>query len=211
MAQHIKGFLNTFGGQVLPLHDVLVCLSTANDIVRLHGEHFLHDIGCAERFQCPHFHFTETLPAELCLTAQRLLGNQGVGPDRTRVHFIINHVTQFHHIDNANRSRLMETLSGKSVVQVGTSCIGKLGLVDPSFHFVMFRSIKNWSCKTNAQLFSGPTEYSFVNLSQVHPRRHTQWIKKNTHRPSVFQEWHIFFTYDTRSEEHTSELQSLMR
>src|SRR3546814_15650050 len=91
----------------------------------------------------------------------------------------------------------METLSGKSVVQVGTSCIGKLGLVDPSFHFVMFRSIKNWSCKTNAQLFSGPTEYRFVNLSQVHTRRHTQWIQNNIHRTSVFQEWHIFFTYDT--------------
>src|SRR3546814_16716790 len=82
----------------------------------------------------------------------------------------------------------METLSGKSVVQVGTSCIGKLGLVDPSFHFVMFRSIKNWSCKTNAQLFSGPTEYRFVNLSQVHTRRHTQWIQNNIHRTSVFQE-----------------------
>src|SRR3546814_8302831 len=94
MDQYIKGFWNTCCGQVLSLHDGLVCLSTANDIVRLHGEHFLQDIGCAERFQCPHFHFTETLPAELCLTAQRLLGNQGVGPDRTRVHFIINHVTQ---------------------------------------------------------------------------------------------------------------------
>src|SRR3546814_2560760 len=61
----------------------------------------------------------------------------------------------------------------------------------------MFRSIKNWSCKTNAQLFSGPTEYRFVNLSQVHTRRHTQWIQNNIHRTSVFQEWHIFFTYDT--------------
>src|SRR3546814_9067095 len=58
-------------------------------------------------------------------------------------------------------------------------------------------SVLNWSCKTNAQLFSGPTEYRFVNLSQVHTRRHTQWIQNNIHRTSVFQEWHIFFTYDT--------------
>src|SRR3546814_20814701 len=91
----------------------------------------------------------------------------------------------------------METLSVNSGGQVGTSFIGKLGLVDPYFHFVMFRSIKNWSCKTNAQLFSGPTEYRFVNLSQVHTLRHTQWIQNNIHRTSVFQEWHIFFTYDT--------------
>ena len=57
------------------------CLVTTIHVVRLDRQHFLQGVRGTVRFQCPDFHLAETLTAELCLTTQRLLGNQAV---RTR-------------------------------------------------------------------------------------------------------------------------------
>jgi hypothetical protein len=66
----------------------------------LNGQQFLQDIGCTVCFQRPNFHFTKTLTTELGFTAQWLLRDKAVWPDRTGVHLIVNHVVQLDDIDD---------------------------------------------------------------------------------------------------------------
>src|SRR5208282_6158214 len=65
--------------RVLALDDRFVHSRSSRHVVGLNREHLLQGVGGAVSFQRPHFHFTEPLPAELSLAAQRLLRNQAVG------------------------------------------------------------------------------------------------------------------------------------
>src|ERR1019366_495931 len=49
--------------------------------------------------QCPHFHFSETLASELRLATQRLLRDQRVRPDGTRMNLVVHQVRQLQHVD----------------------------------------------------------------------------------------------------------------
>ena len=64
---------------VLALHDGLVGLDASDDIVGLHGEEFLEDVGGAVGFERPDLHLAEALAPELRLAAQWLLGDERVG------------------------------------------------------------------------------------------------------------------------------------
>ena len=79
-------------GQVLALHDRLVDLAPAVDVVRLDREHLLEEMGRAVGLERPHFHFTEPLAAELRLAGERLLGDQRVRPDRAGVDLVVHQV-----------------------------------------------------------------------------------------------------------------------
>ena len=74
--KHLERFGNAGSGDIVTLDDGFVCLYTADDIVGLDGKNFLEGVGCAIGFESPNFHFSKSLSAELCLTAERLLGNQ---------------------------------------------------------------------------------------------------------------------------------------
>ena len=63
-------------GNVETLDDSLVGVYTADNVVRLDSEDFLKCICCTLCFECPDFHFTETLAAELSFTAEGLLGDE---------------------------------------------------------------------------------------------------------------------------------------
>ncbi len=78
-------------------------------------------LGCTICFQCPNFHLTKTLTTKLGLTTKRLLRNETVWSDRTRVHFIIHHVVQFQHIDDTHRCFLVETIAGFTIIQVSVT------------------------------------------------------------------------------------------
>src|ERR1700749_558788 len=113
--------LEAFGASNI-LQEILTVKS--DNVIGFNSEYLLQDIGCTECFERPNFHFTKTLATEVCFTAQRLLGDERVWPDRTRVHLIVNHVAQFQHIDDTYGSLLVETLAGQPVVQIGTSRFG---------------------------------------------------------------------------------------
>ena len=49
-------------------------------------------MGSTIGFQCPYFHFTKALAAELGLAAERLLSYQGVWTGRTSVNLVLNQV-----------------------------------------------------------------------------------------------------------------------
>ena len=71
--QHVHCLGNTRLGQVVAFDDGLVSLGTTHHVIRLDGQDLLQDIGGAESFERPNLHLTETLTAELRLTAERLL------------------------------------------------------------------------------------------------------------------------------------------
>ena len=87
---------------MLALDDVLVDLGTAIDVIGLDGEHFLQHVRRAVGFQCPHFHFTETLTTELSLTTQRLLRDERVRADRARMDLVVDKMMQLQDVDVAD-------------------------------------------------------------------------------------------------------------
>ena len=101
----------------LALHDGLVNLRAAIHVVRLCGQQFLQDVSRAVCFESPHFHLTETLPAELRLAAQRLSRNQRVRPDGPRVNLVVHQVRKLEHVNVAHRHRLLELLACHAVVE----------------------------------------------------------------------------------------------
>src|ERR1700677_5250895 len=100
------------------LDDGLVDLGTAEDVVGLGGEELLQDVGRAVCFKGPDLHLTEALSAELRLTAQRLLGNERVRPDRTSVDLVVDKVRELEHIDVANSGGLLEGVSDHALVEL---------------------------------------------------------------------------------------------
>src|SRR5687768_18306313 len=69
------------------------------------------------RFECPYFHFSETLAAELCLTGQRLLRDERVWSDRACVNLVIDQVRELQHVNHADRNRVIEALARAPVAQ----------------------------------------------------------------------------------------------
>src|SRR3954464_15487748 len=101
----------------LALDDGLVDLGAAVYVVGLGGEQLLQDVSRAVGFEGPHFHFAEALTAELRLAAQRLLGDERVRTDGTRVNLVVHQVVQFQHIDVADGDLTIERLAGGAVMQ----------------------------------------------------------------------------------------------
>ena len=57
-------------------------------------------MACTKGLKGPNLHLTKTLSTELCLTTERLLGNQTVRADRAGVHLILNHVTELEEVSD---------------------------------------------------------------------------------------------------------------
>ena len=115
--QHVEGFRDAGLERVFAAHDRLVDLGAAGHVVRLHGEDFLQRVGGAVSFERPDFHFAETLAAELGLAAERLLGDQRVGTDRTCVDLVVHQMVELQHIDVADGDGTGERLAGTAVEQ----------------------------------------------------------------------------------------------
>ena len=118
MHEYVEGLRNIWFREVIPFNDSLVGLCPAHNVIRFDRKQLLEDIGCPESFQCPDFHFSKALATKLCLTPQRLLGNQRVRTYRAGVHLIVHHVGQFQHINDTYRSLLVEALASFPVMQV---------------------------------------------------------------------------------------------
>ena len=78
MDKHVERFGYSWSRHIVALYDSFVSLRPACHIVGFHCKNLLQDVRSTEGLQCPYFHFSETLSAELSLTAKRLLGNQRV-------------------------------------------------------------------------------------------------------------------------------------
>src|SRR5215831_11169894 len=115
--QHLETFRYAWFWYVLALDDRLVHLYPAEHVVGLDGEQFLQRVGGAIGFQGPHLHLAEALPAELRLTAQRLLGDHRVRAGGPRVDLVVYQVEQLEDVDVADGDRVLERLAGAPVEQ----------------------------------------------------------------------------------------------
>src|ERR1700755_1094350 len=97
--EDVERFRNTGLERVFAADDRFVDFGSARDVVGLHREDFLQRVSGAVRLERPHFHFAETLSAELRLTAQRLLGDEAVRTDRTGMDLVVDKVMQLQHVD----------------------------------------------------------------------------------------------------------------
>ena len=84
-------------------------------VVALDGEELLERVRGAVRFHRPHLHLAEALPAELRLATQRLLRDERVGADRTRVDLVVDQVVELEHVHHAHGHLLIEGLAGAAV------------------------------------------------------------------------------------------------
>src|SRR3989449_373511 len=123
--EHLERFRDSRRLDVLALHDRLVRLDTTHDVVGLDREELLQDVGGAVRLERPHLHLAEPLSTELRLSAQRLLSDERVRARRACVDLVLDKVVQLHHVDVADRDRLLELLAGAAVAQVDLPVLGK--------------------------------------------------------------------------------------
>ncbi len=115
--EHVEAFRHACFERVVAAHDRLVDLCAARDVVRFDGEHFLEGISCAIGLECPDFHFSEALTAELRLTAQRLLGDKRVRTNRTGMDLVVDKMVQFQNVFVADGHFAVERLARTSVEQ----------------------------------------------------------------------------------------------
>src|SRR4029450_5520443 len=116
--EHVEGFRGAGLEEILTLHDRLVDAVASLHVVGLDGEHLLQRVGRAIGLESPPFPLAESLAAELRLASQRLLGDEGVGPDRAGVHLVVDEMGELQHIDLAHRHLLMEWLPCPAIVEV---------------------------------------------------------------------------------------------
>src|SRR4030095_3851106 len=111
---------------------------------------------------------------------------------------------QLDHVDHSNGCFLVETFAGFTIMQVSMTIHWDRCLFAIFPDLFSCSTIKYWSREFHTEFLSGPSEYSFINLSQVHTTRYTQRVQYNVNRRSIFQEWHVFCTNDLRNNSFVS-------
>ena len=61
-------------------------------------------------------------------------------------------------------------------------------------------TVEDRSSKLHAQLLTSCTQDTLKDLTQVHTRRHTQWVQYHIYRTTILHEWHILKTYHLRND-----------
>src|SRR4029078_12544760 len=101
---------------------------TTEDVVRLHGQQLLEDVGGAVRLERPDLHLAEALAAELRLAAQRLVGDEAVRAGRPGMDLVLHQVVELEHVDVADGDVAIELLAGATVAQLDLAIL-RQGLV----------------------------------------------------------------------------------
>src|SRR5712664_1340523 len=132
------------------LDDGLVNLRAAIDVVRLRREQLLQDVRCAVGFQCPDFHFAEALAAELRLAAERLLRDERVRADGTRVNLVVDEMRKLEHVDVADGDRLVELVAAHAVEEVDLAGVRQTRDFEQVADFRFARAVENRRGEGNA-------------------------------------------------------------
>src|SRR5688572_4235998 len=194
--EHVERLWNTgFHGR-FTFYDCFVNLRTAVDIVGLGGQQLLKNVCRAVCFKRPDFHFTEPLSAELCLAAERLLGDQRIGSDRSGMDLVVHQMGELEHVDVAHRHFLLEGLAGHTVVQASPARLRQIRLLQHGLDFSLQSAVEYWCCVIQAECLCGPAKMGFENLPDVHSRRYAKRIKYDLDGFSIGKVRHILFGQD---------------
>src|SRR5579883_935752 len=152
--QNVEGFRHARFNGGFALHNGLVNLRTAIDVVRLRGEQLLQDVRRTVGFQRPDFHFAEALSAELRLAAQRLLGDERVRSDGASVNLVVHQVRELEHVDVADRDGLIELVAGHAVEEIDLASMRQTSDFEQMANFGFAGTIENrrgeWNAFTEA-------------------------------------------------------------
>src|ERR1035438_6067036 len=142
--QNVERLGNTRLDGRFAFDDGLVNLGAAIHVIGLRGQQFLQDVRRSVRFQGPDFHFSEALATELRLAAQRLLGDQRVRPDGTRVDLVVNQVGKFEHVDITDRDRLLELVTRHAVVEIRLAGSRQFAFRQQRLDLELLGSVEHW-------------------------------------------------------------------
>ena len=112
------------------------------------------------------------------------------------MHLIINHVAQLKHVDHADSRALVEPVSGASIAQASLAVAWQASLLRVIVYLFVGCSIEYRRAEFNSEFLASPSENGFVNLTQIHTRRHAERVQNDVHRSSVIKERHVFPTHD---------------
>ena len=113
------------------------------------------------------------------------------------MHLIVYHVVQLDHVDDTNCSLLVEALTGFAIVEIRVAEFRQTGFFDQITDFLYGRTVEDWRGKLHTQLLAGPAQNGFIDLAEVHTAWYTERVQNDINRRSVFEERHVFRTYDT--------------
>ena len=91
------------------LHNCFISFRTSHNVIRLDSQDFWN-MRAPNASECPNLHFSKRWPPNCAFTTNGCWVIKWVWTDRTCVHLIFNHVTEFQHIGNTYRSLLVECL-----------------------------------------------------------------------------------------------------
>ena len=148
--QHVEALRNARFERVVAAHDRLVHLGAAGDVVRLDGQHLLERVRRAISLERPHLHFAESLSAELRLAAQRLLGDEAVGADRSGMDLVVDEVVELQHVDVAHRDLAIEGVAGAPVVERHLARRVEVGLLEHLDDVLLARAVEHRRCDRHA-------------------------------------------------------------
>src|SRR5262245_23792413 len=120
----------------------------------------------------PDLHLAEALTAELRFTAQRLLRDQRIGSDRTRMYLVVHQVREFEHIDVTYGHLLLEGFTRHSIEENGLARFAdhlrhavrlqlRVGLVQESLDLGLRRSVENRRREAQSEHIGSPAEVRF--------------------------------------------------
>ena len=198
--EDVEGLGKTRLRRDLALHDRLVGLRAALDVVRLDRQKLLQGVGGAVGLESPDLHLAEALAAELGLAAQGLLRDQRVGSDRPRVNLVVDQVRELQHVDVADRDLLLEGLPGHPVVEHRLAGVGKVRVLEELLDLPFVRSVENRRRDRHAEDLGGPAEVGLQDLPDVHARRHAQRVEDDLDRRAVRQVRHVRLGEDARDD-----------
>src|SRR5215813_7041087 len=141
--EHVERFRQARRERRVALHDRFVDLRASSDVVRLRGEQLLKDVRRAIRFERPDLHFSKPLAAELRLAAERLLRDERVRPDRTRVDLVVDQVRQLQHVDVADGHVLLERVARHAVEELRLAALRQTRAIEPVLDLVLRRAVKD--------------------------------------------------------------------
>ena len=136
------------------------------------------------------------MTAKLRLSAQRLLGHQGIGTNGASVNLVINQVGQFEHIDVTDRHRIVKRLAVDPVIERYLPVLRQLSRFEFFFDVSHLGALKDRRGDVLTKLLGGPPEMRLQNLPDIHTRGYPERIENDVHRCAVGQVRHIFYRHN---------------
>ena len=84
------------------------------------------------------------------------------------MHLVINHMTEFDHIDDTDSSELVEPVSCSTISEVSAAISRKSGLICVSTDFIKACTVENRCTELDSKSLACPSEDGLVNLTEVH-------------------------------------------